>query len=223
MNAKLEKISQLRQLLRSEFGNGQNFASTSGNDSSRIEDELAPWETCEKGTLSEVIAEPGRPGLGWFLEGLLHSPVAAEGVALVDGRDCFDPEEVPPEDTTPFLWVRCRGAGEAVQAADWLARDGNLPRIILDLQYNSVAELRRVPASSWYRLKALAEKTGSVLIVFSPAKLLPCASRRLRFHRFLPISALDEPREQIVLAPQVEKTRTNPSPSNANAVVESAF
>src|SRR3954468_83961 len=44
-------------------------------------------------------------------------------LALVDGKDSFDPQPLDNARLGHLLWVRCQKAFEAVQAADLLLRD----------------------------------------------------------------------------------------------------
>ena len=206
MSDKLEKISNLRELLQGKFGSSQNFAPALDEAPGIQVDCLDQITSLKRGTVSEMIAEQGAPGLGWLIEQLIQSPSGKTGLALIDGRDSFDPPLTLTENEH-FLWVRCRHVGEAIKAGDWLLRDGNLPMVILDLQLNPVQELRRIPSSSWYRLRALAEETGTTLFAFTPEKLIPCPARRFRFQTFLPLSMLDEPRENIRISPTLENAK----------------
>ena len=47
-----------------------------------------------------------------------------------------------------LLWVRCRGAAEAMKAADLILRDGNLPLVLLDLAGNPPAQFWDIPATT---------------------------------------------------------------------------
>jgi hypothetical protein len=213
MSANLEKISNLRELLQGKFGSSQNFSPTPDEPSGITVDCLDQIASLQRGTVSEMIAGEGSPGLGWLIEQLIQSPAGKKGLALIDGRDSFDPPMALTENEH-FLWVRCRHVEEAVKAGDWLLRDGNLPIVILDLQLNPVPELRRIPTSSWYRLRALAEETGTTLFTFTPEKLIPGPARRFRFEKKLSLSVLDEPREKIRISPTLENAKpisTNPN------------
>src|SRR4051794_4731362 len=54
-------------------------------------------------------------------------------IALIDGRDSFDPSGASADSLRHLLWVRCTKALDAVKAADLLLRDGNFPLVVLDL------------------------------------------------------------------------------------------
>ena len=141
-----------------------------------------------RGHLYEVIGESASSGTGWLIDQLLFQlERGAVRPVLIDGRDSFDPPSMTGDTGMDrhFLWVRCFHADEAVQAADWLLRDGNLPLVILDLQMNPLEEMRKIRSGSWYRLRTLAEEADTILLVFTVEKLLPCAELRFRLgHRF---------------------------------------
>jgi hypothetical protein len=88
-------------------------------------------------------------------------------VALIDGRDSFDPEPLGNSCLRHLLWMRCRKAVEVIKAADLLLRDGNFPLVIADLVFNPVEELRKIPQTSWYRLQRLVEPTSTAFLVLA--------------------------------------------------------
>src|SRR4030095_14707706 len=93
-------------------------------------------------------------------------------LVLVDGQDCFDPTCLEPEILSRLLWVRCVDIAEALKATDLLARDENLPMIVLDLRLNPAAQLRKIPATAWYRFQRLIEHRAATLLVFTPQPLV---------------------------------------------------
>jgi hypothetical protein len=105
--------------------------------------------------------------------------IAQRTIILIDGRDSFDPTTNGSEACGQLLWVRCRQASEAIQAADLLLRDGNLPLILMDLQLNASKELNRIPGTTWFRLRNLAEQTAAALITITPAPIITSAHQRL--------------------------------------------
>lgn len=153
----------------------------------------------QRGAITEIV-RPG-PGAGAGL--LLHSIIAqvAENggrVALIDGRDTFDPDDFENATLSRLLWIRCKSADIAVKAADWLWRDGNLPLSVLDLSLNPLAELRRIPTSTWHRLARAAEDRGLACLTFTPQALVASATARLELvHRFT-LAALEADRARLV-------------------------
>jgi hypothetical protein len=88
-------------------------------------------------------------------------------VALIDGRDSFDPCSLDDPSLRHLLWVRCTKALEAIKAADLLLRDGNFPLVIVDLVLNSPEELRKIPQTNWYRLQRLVELVPTACLVLA--------------------------------------------------------
>jgi len=132
-------------------------------------------------------------GSAQVIHGLLHR-VAADGqfLALVDGADSFDVGAVEPDVLTRLLWVRCASANEALKAADLLLRDRNFPVIVLDLKLNPAAQLRKIPATTWYRFARLLEQTRATVLVVTPFSLVGGAACRARIESELGPDALDQ-------------------------------
>ena len=102
----------------------------------------------------------GGPGTSAGSASLIHALVHCAYrdnyfLALIDGRDSFDPCGLDNTWLQHLLWVRCSKATEAVKAADLLLRDGNFPLVIVDLVLNAPEELRKIPQTNWYRLQRL--------------------------------------------------------------------
>jgi hypothetical protein len=100
-------------------------------------------------------------------------------LALVDGRDSFDPQPLGNARLGHLLWVRCQKAFEAIQAADLLLRDGNFPLVILDLVLNAPEELRKIPQTSWYRLQRLVEAGPAAFLILTRSSLISSAQLKL--------------------------------------------
>jgi hypothetical protein len=138
-------------------------------------------------------------GAGILIAALLEREITVrEATALVDGRDAFDPFSVPSEALEHLLWVRCRDVAKAMRVTDLLLRDGNLPLVILDLQAQTTREVQSVPASSWHRLRVLAEKSGVALCAFTPCQTVPCARARLVLEQRFTLEAMERPRRELV-------------------------
>ncbi|PTX90944.1 hypothetical protein [Opitutus sp. ER46] len=130
-------------------------------------------------------------------------------VALVDSADSFDPESFPPDHLAHLLWVRCRQTAEALQAVDLLARDANLGLVVLDLRLAPEADLRRTPATQWYRLQRAVEPADLALVVVTPRAAVPSAQLRLVLETSQPTAAWDEDRAALTrqLAPARQRQR----------------
>jgi hypothetical protein len=162
------------------------------------------------GSICEIVAEQKTSaGAGLVLVALLEGKEEAcrQPVALIDAVDTFDPCAVSPEVRERLLWVRCREVSKAVQAADLLLRDGNIPRVLMDLQLCKAREVREVPAHVWHRLKLLAEKTDALLCAFTPFQTVPCARSRIVLEQIYGLEALDVPRERLLASLQARVTR----------------
>jgi hypothetical protein len=87
---------------------------------------------------------------------------------MVDVQDTFDPQSAAAFDIqlTHLLWVRCGGNVEhALKATDLLIRAGGFGMVILDLTGAPYASSRRIPLTSWFRLRHGAGQSGAALIV----------------------------------------------------------
>ena len=100
-------------------------------------------------------------------------------VALIDGRDSFDPCGLNNAWLQHLLWIRCSKASESVKAADLLLRDGNFPLVIIDLVLNAPEELRQIPQTNWYRLQRLVELLPTACLVFTRYEMVSSAQLKL--------------------------------------------
>lgn len=100
-------------------------------------------------------------------------------LALIDGRDSFDPQPLGHSPLRHLLWIRCTKTLEAIKAADFLLRDGNFPLVVLDLVLNAADELRRIPQSSWYRLQRLAEPMPTAFLILTRRSMISSAQLKL--------------------------------------------
>ena len=100
-------------------------------------------------------------------------------LALIDGRDSFDPCGLDNAWLRHLLWVRCSKASEAVKAADLLLRDGNFPLVIVDLVLNAPDELRKIPQTNWYRLQRLVEVLPTACLVLTRYEIVGSAQLKL--------------------------------------------
>jgi hypothetical protein len=113
-------------------------------------------------------------------------------LALVDGRDSFDPGGLDNQRLRNLFWVRCTNTLDAVKAADLLLRDGNFPLLVLDLVLNPSAELRKVPATSWYRLQRLVETAPTAFLVLTRASIISSARLKLSLDNAWTLADLEQ-------------------------------
>jgi hypothetical protein len=133
-----------------------------------------------KGAITELTSAQTSAGSALLIHRLLHVALRDRFfLALVDGCDSFDVQSADPAALAHLFWVRCETSAQAMKAADLLLRDGNFPLVILDLILNAAEELRRIPATSWYRLQRLVEGSPTAFLVMSRYNLVPSARAKL--------------------------------------------
>lgn len=177
----LPSIESLRRELREKFPQAHSFRA-------EIPGEPVPadWFSCDAfpaGAVSEVVSDGPVSGLGLWISGLLGNPDETSlhpELVLIDGTDSFDPASFTRAACSRLLWVRCRAVGEMLKTADLLARDGNVPFLLLDATGMERKDLQACPASAWWRLKRIVEGNGSRLVVMASFPIVPCAARRWR-------------------------------------------
>jgi hypothetical protein len=133
-----------------------------------------------KGAITELSSPNISAGSALLICALLQT-AHREGrfLALVDGRDSFDPAPLGNARLGNLLWIRCGKALEAIQAADFLLRDANFPLVVLDLVLNAADELRKIPQTSWYRLQRLVEATPTAFLVLTRTSMISSAQLKL--------------------------------------------
>jgi hypothetical protein len=138
-----------------------------------------------KGAITELISPQVSAGSASLIHALIQAqrgavvPVMPRPVALIDGRDSFDPQPLGNACLHHLLWVRCNKAFEAIKAADLLLRDGNFTLLIVDLVLNPPEELRKIPQTSWYRLQRLVEPTSAVCLVLTRQSMVGSAQLKI--------------------------------------------
>jgi len=120
-------------------------------------------------------------------------------VALIDGRNSFDPSEVSEQTLARLLWVRCQTAAEALKAADLILRDGNLPLAILDLRSNPADELRKIPATTWFRFQRVVEPTSVALAVLTSRSIVNGARLKLTVAARFTLDAFDRRQTDLLM------------------------
>ena len=173
------KIIDLRQLLKERFPVSRlSAAAHLATGLSTLD--IATEGGLAKGAITELSSPNLSAGSALLLYQLLH--VATRDryfVALVDGRDSFAPSGAGPTRLRHLLWIRCAKAFDAVKAADLLLRDGNFPLVVLDLVLNPAEELRKIPATTWYRLQRLVEPTSTAFLVLTRRSMIGSAQWKL--------------------------------------------
>jgi hypothetical protein len=133
-----------------------------------------------KGAITELISPQISAGSASFISALLQAAHRARYfLALIDGRDSFDPQPFGNDCLGHLLWVRCSKAVEAVKAADLLLRDGNFLLVLLDLVLNPADEIRKISQTNWYRLQRLVESTSSAFLVLTRHSMVSSAQLKI--------------------------------------------
>src|SRR5262245_21194749 len=185
------KIIDLRNLLTERFSHPSCTTARRLNTGLPFLDEPIPGGL-PRGAITELISPArsathsvaGRPGTSTGSASLIHALVHCAYrdnyfLALIDGRDSFDPCGMDNAWLQNLLWVRCRNASEGVKAADLLLRDGNFPLMILDLVLNAPEELRKIPQTNWYRLQRLVEVVPTACLVLTRYEMVSSAHLKL--------------------------------------------
>ncbi len=173
------KLIDLRQLLAERFPQtvapaGQHLATGIPAIDDRIGGGLP------KNAITELTAPNPSSGSALLIHALLQTAHRSGFFfALVDGRDSFDPHTSGSLVLPNLLWVRCRKAAHAIQAADFLLRDGNFPLVVLDLVLNAAEELRKIPQSHWYRLQRLVEAAPTAFLVLTRRSIISSAQLKV--------------------------------------------
>jgi hypothetical protein len=145
-----------------------------------------------RGGLVEIVSGQRSCGSASVLRALLQQAASENRIiTLIDGSDSLDVASLDASLRSRLLWVRCRSADEALKAADLLLRDGNLSLVLIDLAFNQPAQLRRVPASTWYRFQRLVEETAILCAVFTPHTLVGPAEGRVTLFSDFPLATLE--------------------------------
>jgi hypothetical protein len=185
-------IISLRRFLEERFPKSQ--VSTPGHFCSGVSRlDQAIGGGLPKSAITELITPQTSAGSASLLHGLIQSGQRhGYFLALIDGRDSFDPGPLGNESLRCLLWVRCRQALEAIKAADLLLRDGNFPVVIVDLVLNPLAELRRIPQTTWYRLQRLVEASPSACLVLTRQSMVASAQLKIVLENSWTLESLED-------------------------------
>ncbi len=150
--------------------------------------------------MSEVIAPHASCGSALLTVQLLRRAASQnQFAALVDGRDSFDAAAIEQSTLSHLLWMRCHNADEAIKTTDLVLRDGNLPVVLLDLALNSIGELRKIPAPTWYRFQRIVEQSTATFIVFTPRAMVAPAEVRVTLRSRFNLSAVETDQLKLTL------------------------
>ena len=171
-----------------------------------------------KGGITELVSPQISAGSASLISALLHAAQRDQYfVALIDGRDSFDPQPIGNTCLRHLLWVRCGKALEAIKAADLLLRDGNFPLVIVDLVLNAADELRKIPQTSWYRLQRLVEPTSTAFLVLSRQSIVGSAQLKLVLENQWTLATFEEGNALSQLQVRIQRSHLNQTVMAAQA------
>src|SRR6184192_3821524 len=177
--AATHKIIDLRRLLVERFPHAPATAATHLVTGSFFLDESTNGGL-PRGAITELICPRTSAGSASLIHTLVHAAYRDKHfLALIDGRDSFDPCGLDNASLRHLLWVRCSKASEVIKAGDLLLRDGNFPLVILDLVLNAPEELRKIPQTNWYRLQRLVEMIPTACLVLTRYEMIGGAQLKL--------------------------------------------
>jgi len=205
--AATQRIIDLRKLLAERFQQPPSLAGGQINVP-LLEETLEGG--LHKGAITEIISPNPSAGSALLIHSLLQIAQCDRFfLALIDGTDSFDVCDA--EALQHLLWVRCEKASQAVKAADFLLRDGNFPLVILDLVLNPPDELRRIPATSWYRLQRLVEPTPTAFVVISRYNMVASARTKILLESRWSLSDLSRDNPSTQLHFKVQRSQSMPA------------
>jgi hypothetical protein len=205
--APASNITQLRELLAARFPQlPVRPAGSLASGVPRLDALLG--EGLPLGGITEVVSHGGG---GLLLNALLHASASrCSFLALIEARDSFDAAVLAPAVLARLLWVRGGTAERALKAADLLLRDGNLPLVVLDLRASPREEMRRIPATSWYRLQRVVEPTATAFVVLTHHGLVSSARARLRLEAHFALDAFERRQTELLQELDVAWMREQP-------------
>ena len=132
-----------------------------------------------KGAITELTTLQISAGSASLIQALLQAANRDHFfLALIDGRDSFDPQPLGNALLRNLFWVRCTTALQTIKAADLLLRDGNFPLVIVDLVLNPPEDLK-IPQTTWYRLQRLVEPTSTACLVLTRCSMVSSAQLKI--------------------------------------------
>jgi hypothetical protein len=207
-------LATLRQLLGERFPEAHRAPESAGPIGVDGIDRLAGG--LPRHAVTEFVCAAPSCGAQLLLGQVLHRVRADRGrAALIDCADDFDPGSWPADDLRCLVWLRCRTVQDALPLADLFARDANLQLVFLDLRHAAARDLRRIPATSWYRLQRALQQTDASLLVFTPTAVVPSAQLRITLERSFDFPALSAPRPTLTAALPISVQRQRLAPHSA--------
>ena len=186
------KIIDLRKLLAERFPHAPATAATHLVTGLFFLDESTNGGL-PRGAITELICPRTSAGSASLTHTLVHAAHRDNYfLALIDGRDSFDPCGLDNASLRHLCWVRCSKASEVIKAGDLLLRDGNFPLVIMDLVLNAPEELRKIPQTNWYRLQRLVELASAACLVLTRYAMVASAQLKLVLENSWNLDSLED-------------------------------
>ncbi|MEN8853885.1 MAG: hypothetical protein ABF333_02910 [Akkermansiaceae bacterium] len=198
---KISQIADLRRQLQEKFPGAHRGFAEEAEDLCFDPASLS----LPSGSLNELVAPGLCSGASLMISELLEKERDLP-LALIDGRDSFDPGSYGSEKCGRLFWIRCREAMQAIQCTDLLLRDGNLPLVLLDLHLTSERELRRIPSAIWHRFRAEARDSGAALLALTPRPCLPSPHSRFTLSSIFTLANIERESPTLRTAAAASKT-----------------
>jgi len=139
-----------------------------------------------KGALTEVVCAGVNTGSAGLIQALLICGARENQIiGVIDASDSLDVTHLDQNVLSRLFWVRCQSVPEALKATDLMLRDSNFSLVLLDLKLSPESHLRKIPATIWYRLQRLIEKTSTVFVIFTPCLLVKATRQRVVLSSFI--------------------------------------
>jgi hypothetical protein len=164
------------------------------------------------GTFTEIVSSGPSCGGQLLTASLIEATrKAGQRVALLDAANAFAVDSLGHDDalTAHLVWFRGTSLRVFWQAADIVLRDANFAAVIMDLRLLPEREIKRTPATTWYRLQRAIEQSEAAVLVHTDFAVVPCANRRLILAEPLTMAAFKTDRSELqaALRPQVQLQR----------------
>jgi len=164
------------------------------------------------GTFTEIVSVAPSCG-GQLLTGAIIEATREnrQRTALLEASDAFSIEPFPDDLMAHLVWFRSPTLKVFWQAADILLRDANFAVVVMDLRAVAEREIKRTPATTWYRLQRAIEQSEVAVVVHTDFAVVPCATRRLVLSRPLTIAAFKQERQELQgsLSPELHLQRNH--------------
>ncbi|MBV8377785.1 MAG: hypothetical protein JO279_12370 [Verrucomicrobia bacterium] len=160
-----------------------------------------------KGAITQLLVPNLSAGGAMVLHEIIETMQdLSQYVALIDSKDCFE----PVADHPLLLWIRCHNILQTLKATDLILRDGNLSLAILDFKENPSQELRKIPASTWYRFQRVLAENRSALLAITRYPIVSSAQITLSTTHRLRLEDLSTSRTELIKFLSLEIIRSRP-------------